>query len=128
MSPTDDDNKLGRYVREQREARGLSGQALAAAAGVDKAWLHRLEHGEYASPDPKLLVRLARALEVDVSDLYLAAGLPTGSELPSMKPYLRAKYDLPESAIRQIDEYVDMVNERYGRKEGDDDHGSAPAA
>lgn len=126
METTAPNDKLGHYVREQRMARGLSGQALALAAGVDKAWLHRLEHGEYASPDPHLLVRLARALEVDVANLYVAAGLPTGRELPSMKPYLRAKYDLPEHAITQIAEYVDMLNERYSSEKEDDDDQSAP--
>jgi transcriptional regulator with XRE-family HTH domain len=129
MEETAKNHQLGRYVREQRTARGLSGQALALAAGVDKSWLHRLEHGEYASPDPHLLVRLARALEVDVADLYVAAGLPTGRELPSMRPYLRAKYDLPEHAIQQIAEYVDMLNDRYGSdKEDDDDQSAARTA
>jgi transcriptional regulator with XRE-family HTH domain len=126
MEETPKNTNLGRYVREQRKAQGISGQALAAAAGIDKAHLHRLEHGEIASPDPRVLVALARALEVDVADLYTAAGLPTGRELPSMRPYLRAKYDLPEQVIQQIDEYVEMLTERYGgSKEVSDDERAA---
>jgi transcriptional regulator with XRE-family HTH domain len=120
MTKTENGIRLGTFVKLQREARGLSGQALARAVGVDKGYLHRLEAGEVESPDPRKLVRLARALEVDVSDLYLAAGYPLGAELPSMPLYLRAKCDLPESAIAQIEEYIDMVSERHRRREDDD--------
>lgn len=121
MSTADDSTKLGQFVREQRTRRGLSGQALAVAAGIDKGHLHRLEHGQIESPDPRVLVRIARALEVDVSDLYVAAGYAPGRGLPSMRPYLRAKYGLPDHAIQQIEEYTDMLNQRYGGEKGDDD-------
>jgi transcriptional regulator with XRE-family HTH domain len=119
------DNQLGQVVRAQRNALGLSGQALAAAAGVDKAWLHRLEAGQIESPDAHKLASLARTLEMDPADLYLAAGFTSGTDLPAMQPYLRAKYDLPDVAIAQISEYVDFLNERYGGKEADDDTDTA---
>jgi len=114
--------RLGRYIQGQREARGLSGRALARAAGIDKASLHRIERGDILSPASHVLMGLAQALEVDLADLYLEAGLPLPKKLPSMKPYLRAKYDLPEQAIAQIAEYVDLLTERYGKdQEGDHD-------
>lgn len=121
-------SKLGHFVRRQRERRGLSGQTLAAMAGVDKSYLHRLEHGEIGSPDPRVLVGLARALELDVADLYLEAGYASGRGLPRMEPYLRATLGLPDDAIQQIEEYVEFMNQRYGREGGHDDERHSPAA
>lgn len=117
--------QLGRYIKRQREARGLSYEGLARAVGMNRGNLYRLEHGEPASPDPRVLQNLARALEVDLADLYIEAGLPLPQKLPSMEPYLRAKYDLPEAAIAQIAEYVELLNERYGEGKGADDDDAA---
>lgn len=118
---------VGQVVRAQRLRRGMSGPELAAAAGVDKATVSRIEHDEF-EPTPRVLLGIARALEIDVSDLYLAAGLLPGTALPSMGPYLRAKFDLPEDALQRIEEYVEMVNERYTREGDGDDQRSTPAA
>ena len=113
-------NRLGEFVKQQRQAKGLTGQALAKAAGVDKGVLSRIERGETTQPSPRVLLAIARALEMDGADLYLQLGSPAGSALPSIEPYLRAKFDLPDEAVSQIAEIVDMYNERYGGKEGDD--------
>lgn len=110
-------NNLGTYVREVRTERGFSLRGLAAAAGVDAAWLSRLEHGMYSSPDPRHLHQLARVLEIEVSDLYLAAGYQGGEGLPGFTPYLRAKYDLPEEAIRQLEDYFDFLHQRYEQEQ-----------
>jgi len=114
-------NQLGSFVRAQRQAQGWSGQALAQRAGIDNGSLSRIENGEVTQPSPRMLLAIAQALEIDVADLYLQAGFAPGTELPSVEPYLRAKFDLPDEAVRQIAEIVDMYNERYGRREADDD-------
>jgi transcriptional regulator with XRE-family HTH domain len=121
--------ELGRYVRQARESRGLSVRALAAAANVDATWLSRLEHGTYISPDPRSLWRLARALDIEVADLYLAAGYRDGRGLPEFGIYLRSKYDLPEDAIAQLSAHFDLINEKYHQQEGEDyapDHHHTP--
>ena len=74
----------------------------------------------YESPDPRYLYRLARALDTEVADLYLAVGYRDGSGLPGFEPYLRAKYDLPDEAVRQLEAHFELINERYQRQKGDD--------
>src|SRR6266568_5113723 len=95
--------RLGEHVRHLRQARGLSVRGLAAQAKVDATWVSRLEHGTYSSPDPRSLLRLAGALDIDAEELYLDAGYGDGRGLPGFAPYLRAKYDLPADAVAQLE-------------------------
>lgn len=59
---------LGRNVRMQREARGLSQEQLAFEAGMKRSYLSELERG-LRNPSVRALGRLAAALEVDPSVL-----------------------------------------------------------
>jgi transcriptional regulator with XRE-family HTH domain len=120
---TDESAKLGAHIRKLREGKGLSVRGLAAAATIDATYLSRLEHGMYESPDPRYLYRLARALDVEVAELYLTAGYGDGRGLPGLAPYLRAKYDLPDEAVAQLEAHFDLINERYLNQKGDH-HGS----
>src|SRR5215467_7545182 len=108
----EDTSRLGKHIRHLRETSDLSVRGLAARANVDATWLSRLEHGVYASPDPRYLWRLAQALDIDVEDLYLDAGYSDGRGLPGFAPYLRAKYDLPAEAIAQLDAHFQLINEK----------------
>ena len=56
-------------LRELREERGLSQQALGDAAGVRQATISELESGKARRVDFTTLDRLARALGVDASAL-----------------------------------------------------------
>lgn len=109
---------LAARVRGLRIMRGMGVRELARAASVDATWLSRLEQGRYSSPDARLLSRLARALEVDVEELYLAAGYSDGRGLPGFVPYLRAKYELPEEAVTQLEAHFELLNEKYLREKG----------
>jgi hypothetical protein len=64
-------------------------------------------------PSPLYLQKLARALEIDPSDLYLEAGYTGVEQLPGLAPYLRAKYELPDEAVEQLAGYFDFVNAKY---------------
>jgi transcriptional regulator with XRE-family HTH domain len=105
--------RLGSYVTKLRTERGLSIRALAGQAGVDWSWLAKLEHGRYVSPDARSLWRVARALDVETADLYLEAGFGDARGLPGFRPYLRAKYHLPQEAIAQLEDYFVLINEKY---------------
>jgi len=111
--------RLGAHVRHLRQSKGHSVRGLAAQAQVDATWLSRLEHGIYSSPDPRSLSRLARALDIDVEDLYLDAGYSNGRGLPGFAPYLRAKYDLPADAVAQLEAHFELISEKYNDKKGD---------
>ncbi len=65
---------FGAWLREQREARRLSQQALAEAIGVSSSLLSRVERGE-KNLSPEALTRLAAALGCAADKLMLKAGV-----------------------------------------------------
>jgi transcriptional regulator with XRE-family HTH domain len=63
---------LGKAVKQLREAKGLTQEAVAHAASVHPTWVSRLEGGKL-NPSWGMIVRVADALGVKVSDLARAA-------------------------------------------------------
>lgn len=98
--------RFGEYLRDLRAQRKQSVRGLAAAAGVDSGTVTRLEQGGIRSPSPDTLKRLGEALVVPLADLFTMAGYITPQELPSIAPYLDAKYQhLPEDTRVEIASY-----------------------
>ena len=60
-------------IAEARKSKGFSQDQLAAAAGISRITVARLESGKY-SPTLKTLVRLSDALGVPVNELIEKAG------------------------------------------------------
>lgn len=121
MPTTDDDpasgyHALGDHIHRLRTKQGLGLREAARVASVDPTWLSRLEQGIYGSPDPRSIVKVARALGVDVEELYVVAGLSDGHGLPGFAPYLRAKYDLPDDAVSQLESHFQLLNEKHHPK------------
>jgi transcriptional regulator with XRE-family HTH domain len=65
-------------VRKLRVKRGLSQEALAVDAGVDRSYVGRIERG-VENPTAETLERLASALDVPVADLL---AVPKATEKP----------------------------------------------
>lgn len=63
--------KVGRRIRERREALGLSQAEVARAAGIDFATFSKLENGKSGSRGPTLarLYQVAEVLRVPPSQL-----------------------------------------------------------
>ena len=71
---TTDDERIGRYVRMLRRARGLTLMQLAALADLSQPFLSQLERGQ-ARPSMASLGRIAHAL--GSSQLELISGAAT---------------------------------------------------
>lgn len=61
-------------LRGARTARGMSLQAVAQAAKVSAAYVHKLEAGSVRSPSPRVLLRLAGVLGLKYERLMQGAG------------------------------------------------------
>lgn len=107
---------LGELIRTQREALGLSQNALAKQSGIDVAYISRIESGEIAQPSAPRLARLADELGLGLTETYAAAAQRPESELlPSFTPYLRTKYgELPEEAQERMGRYFARVSKQHG--------------
>lgn len=77
--------------------------------------ISKLEAGQILGPLPETLKDLARVLTIPMSDLFVIADWLPADELPTLKPYLRAKYhDLDEAAIAELERYADQLTKRHG--------------
>ena len=70
-------------VRRLRVQRGVSQEALAVDAGIDRTYVSRVERN-LENPTVAVLERLAKALSVEIVELF-AAPRP-GDELPGTLP------------------------------------------
>ena len=59
---------VGRNVRQARQAAGLSQEALAYKAGIDRTYVSGVERG-VRNPTVTIIARLAEALGVAAADL-----------------------------------------------------------
>jgi transcriptional regulator with XRE-family HTH domain len=79
------DAALGFLLRDLREERGLSLREAAQLAGVDHAYVYRLETGAKESPSEEVLSKLIRSLKAPKREAemlrYLAAHAETDAAL-----------------------------------------------
>jgi transcriptional regulator with XRE-family HTH domain len=108
--------RLGRFIHDRRREQGLALREVAERAGVSKSFLSAVENADAPLPSLSMLRRIARGLEVDEADLLAAAG-----HLPDVGPYLRARFDLPEPSVEQVEDFVRFVRGREQAKGGRDE-------
>ena len=87
-----DPKVIGRRVREEREKAGLSLSQLAAASGVTKAYLVRLE-GQTGNPSVEIVAQVAEALDLTVADLVGGPVIRFVGDESEVTPSLRAFAD-----------------------------------
>jgi transcriptional regulator with XRE-family HTH domain len=119
----DQAKRFGRWLREQRQSRGMSKRELARRTGINSATIVRIEQGAFEAPSPHKLARIAEALTLSLADVYSMAGYATPDELPSFQPYLRRKFrDMPAAAVADLEAAFRQIASRHGY----DPHGPQP--
>lgn len=61
---------VGSKIAEIRNKRGISLSKLSRESGVSKGYLSELENGIKENPNIEILDKIAKALDVNVSDLF----------------------------------------------------------
>jgi transcriptional regulator with XRE-family HTH domain len=65
---------VGKFIREQRSAVGMSLRKLASTAGVSNPYLSQIERG-LRRPSADILNGIAKALRISAETLYVKAGI-----------------------------------------------------
>jgi len=105
--------QLGTFLRQKRKELGLSQRELARRAGITD--VVRIEQGALLSPRTDTLRAIAGVLGLTLSDLLAIANYVEPEELPTLSPYLRAKYgDMPEEALREVDQFLTRLRRKHG--------------
>jgi len=110
--------KIGQYVKYQRDKRQLSIAAVAAASGLTSAYISRLEQGDYDSPTVDSLQHLAQAFQMPLTALLAKSGVApvTKIDLPDLAYYLHEKYFLPPEAVADVELFVDTIKKKYAHE------------
>lgn len=106
--------RLGKALRAAREKKGWSLPQTMEKTGLDMAWLHRLEAGRYATPDPVRLLRLAEALDFDPFRINKLTGELVGEALPGVRTYFRSTTPATQDDIDEIERHVKRILAKYG--------------
>ena len=108
--------ELGKELRKAREKAGSSLDTIAAAAKISGASLHKLERGVVNSPSPRVLSRVASALEIPYLRLMALAGYLSQAEVaqararrPSPHPHPLAGKELSQEEWREVGAFIEML-------------------
>ncbi|MGC9098918.1 MULTISPECIES: helix-turn-helix domain-containing protein [Dictyoglomus] len=101
---------ISERLKEVREKRGLTKKELALKIGVSPSTITRYEE-EGRVPKLTILKRISEVLDVSIDYLL-------GKEEVKIATCLSYGdlSDLPEPAIKSIEEFVDFVRKKYGKK------------
>ena len=105
---------IGSRIKVLREARGLSGYALAQAAGITPSRLKAIEDEDTEHPRSDTLARLAAALGVPMDDLAGSPCLPASREHDAARP--EHTVEVPFRAVAAggpAIEFVEVPEESY---------------
>lgn len=61
---------FGQVVRQARQEAGVSQEALADLAGIDRSYIGRVERGE-TTPSLTLIIKIAKALKISSGELMM---------------------------------------------------------
>jgi transcriptional regulator with XRE-family HTH domain len=104
--------RIGQLIATARRNKGWSTRRLGIEAGVSHVWLSKLERGEYVSPSPDRLMRVTDALGVDPERIDRVAKGQMSESLPGMRTYFRAKYELSQEEINEVERTVEDIQRR----------------
>jgi transcriptional regulator with XRE-family HTH domain len=116
--------QLVSLLSKKREEAGLSVNEVARRALVDPGTVWRIEQGSIPTPKAESLRAIGKVLGISSADLFALVGWIPSGELPSIGPYLRAKYrQLPDGALREIETHFEAVASKWGvSSDGRDSH------
>lgn len=96
--------RFGERLRREREKAGLSLTQLAAATGISKAYLVKLEN-EPSNPSLELMARLAEALDITVADLLAGPRYradPDDLQIPTLLRKFADDHGLSSPEVRTL--------------------------
>jgi transcriptional regulator with XRE-family HTH domain len=106
--------ELGKELKRAREKKGVSLESIAGPAKISGAYLHKLERGGVGSPSPRVLARLALALEVEYLRLMELAGYLDEERLAKARmrtpsPHPLADKQLTSNEWKQVGAYIKQL-------------------
>ena len=82
---------IGKEIAKARENKGLSQRQLANAIGISNAALSKIESGETEIPNPKILKKISKHIDLNYNDMMSMIGL--GTQITLLNPFIKNYYE-----------------------------------
>lgn len=82
---------IGEEIAKARENKGLSQRQLANAIGISNAALSKIESGETEIPNPKILKKISKHIDLNYNDMMSIIGL--GTQITMLNPFIKNYYE-----------------------------------
>ena len=83
--------KIIAEIAKARENKGLSQRQLANAIGISNAALSKIESGETEIPNPKILKKISKHIDLNYNDMMSMIGL--GTQITMLNPFIKNYYE-----------------------------------
>jgi transcriptional regulator with XRE-family HTH domain len=83
--------KIGEEIAKARENKGLSQRQLANDVGISNAALSKIESGETEIPNPKILKKTSKHIDLNYNDMMSMIGL--GTQITMLNPFIKNYYE-----------------------------------
>jgi len=119
--------KIGEEIAKARENKGLSQRQLANAIGISNAELSKIESGERETPNPKILKKISKHIDLNYNDMLSMIGL--GSQLTPLNPFIKNYYEnlkgeklddawiMAKSSIDNSNIMINSINEELSKED-----------
>ena len=119
--------KIGEEIAKARENKGLSQRQLANAIGISNAELSKIESGERETPNPKILKKISKYIDLNYNDMLSMIGL--GSQLTPLNPFIKNYYEnlkgekledawiMAKSSIDNSNIMIDSINDELSKED-----------
>lgn len=104
---------LGALIRVARQRKRVSLLGLAEQTGYDYSWLQRLESGQYASPNPTHLARIAEALDIDPARIDRVSRDHLANSMPGVRTYFRSTQKLSPEALDEVERAIAEIRAKH---------------
>ena len=84
------EKNLGERIAKAREDKGLSQRQLAKAVNISNAELSKIESGEREVPNPKILRKLSKYIDLNYNEMMSMVGL--GAQVTTLNPFIKNYY------------------------------------
>lgn len=112
-----DNYKLGEFLKEQRQAKGLSLKEVEDEIEISASYLNRLEKGNRQNPSIFILEKLSKFYGIDPKDIMQLAGLECRQEgcdskveIMDMKKIFVNGTDVPVNEFKEVIKSLMAVN------------------
>src|SRR5690348_8727429 len=111
---TDDEREqLAETIRKARQKRGFTAREVARRAGVDVGVVTKLERCEIGQPRVENVRAIAVVLGIPLADVYAMLHWLPATELPTLRPYMRAKYtNLTEADVAEVERFISGLTQK----------------